>query len=107
MELTAEETDVLGGAHGAAAKFAMEIVTNYGPAMGASRLMEITRAHIDSCLFHGQSGLDFAERLLYGGAQVRVPTTLNVGAVDLLHPDLNRSEPESKERGRRLLSHTR
>src|ERR1700674_928582 len=104
MELTAEETDVLGGAHGAPAKFAMEIVTNYGRAMGASRLMEITRAHIDSCLFHGQSGLDFAERLLYGGAQVRVPPTLNVGAVDLLHPELNRSDPASIESGRRLMS---
>ncbi len=41
MELTAEETDVLGGAHGGAAKFAMEIITNYGHAIGAPRLMEL------------------------------------------------------------------
>ena len=104
MELTAEETDVLRGAHGAAAKFAMEIITDYGRAIGAQRLMEITRAHIDSCLFHGQSGLDFAERLLEGGARVRVPTTLNVGAVDLLHPELNRSDRASIASGRRLMS---
>jgi predicted aconitase len=104
MELTADETDVVGGAHGAAAKFAMEIITNYGRAIGAPRLMEITRAHIDSCLFHGRSGLDFAQRLLEGGARVRVPTTLNVGAVDLLHPELNRGDPASIESGRRLMS---
>jgi predicted aconitase len=104
MELTAEETDVLGGSSGAAAKFAMEIITDYGRAVGAPRLMEITRAHIDSCLFHGQSGLDFAERLLEGGARVQVPTTLNVGAVDLLHPELNRSDRASIESGRRLMS---
>lgn len=104
MELTAEEADVLGGSRGAAAKFAMEIIAEYGEAIGAPRLMEITRAHIDSCLFHGQSGLDFAERLVAGGARVQVPTTLNVGAVDLLHPGLNRSDKASMEKGRRLMS---
>lgn len=104
MDLTAEETDTLGGAHGAAARFAMEIITDYGRAIGAQRLMGITRAHIDSCLFHGKSGLDFAERLLEGGARVRVPTTLNVGAVDLLHPELNRSDRASSDSGRRLMS---
>ena len=104
MELTPDEADVLGGAHGAAAKFAMGIITDYGRAIGAPRLMEITRAHIDSCLFHGRSGLDFAERLVEGGARVRVPTTLNVGAVDLLHPELNRGDRASLESGRRLMS---
>ena len=95
---------MLQGRDGSAAKFAMEIVTEYGNAIGARRLMDITRAHIDSCLFHGQSGLDFAQRLVDGGAAVRVPTTLNVGAVDLLHPGLNRGDAKSIENGRRLMT---
>lgn len=95
---------MLRGGEGTAARFAMEIMSQYGDAIGAPRLMEISRAHIDSCLFHGQSGLDFAERLVKGGARVRVPTTLNVGAVDLLHPKLNRGDSRSIEDGRRLMA---
>ena len=48
------------------------------------------RAHIDSCLYHGLAGVDFAERLAAEGARVRVPATLNVAALDLLHPGLVR-----------------
>ena len=63
----------------------------------------MTGAHIDSCLDHGRAGLDFAERLLAGGAEVSVPTTLNVSSLDLLHPDLVRLDPETSERSRRLM----
>lgn len=71
---------MLSGGEGDGAQFAMEIITEWGEVIGAPRLMPITRAHIDSCLYHGQSGLDFAGRLLDGKAKVRVPSTLNVGA---------------------------
>ena len=54
----------------------------------AERLLDITGAHIDSCLYHGQAGLDFAQRLGDDNAQVAVPTTLNVSSLDLLHPEL-------------------
>ena len=36
------------------------------------------------------AGLDFARRLIDGGAQVAVPTSLNVSSLDLLHPELVR-----------------
>ena len=68
----------------------MTVVVETAEAMGASRLLDITSAHVDSCLYHGQAGLDFARRLAEGGARVRVPTTLNVSSLDLLHPELNR-----------------
>jgi hypothetical protein len=71
--------------------------------MEAERLIPIRAAHVDSCLYHGQASLDFVDRLVEGGAQVRVPTTLNVGAVDLLHPELWRGDPDLAERGRRLM----
>jgi hypothetical protein len=63
--------------------------------MGAERLLDISAAHIDSCLFHGQASLDFAKRLADGGAQVSVPSTLNVASLDLLHPDLYRGDPKT------------
>ena len=50
--------------------------------MGAAELLDIAAAHIDSSLYQGPATLDFAERLVDGGARVRVPTTLNVAGVD-------------------------
>ncbi len=69
----------------------------------ADGFVPITAAHIDGCLFHGQAGLDFAERLLAEGARVRVPTTLNVSSLDLLHPLLYRGAAETARSARRLM----
>ena len=85
-DLTAEERDIAGGAWGESAAMAMRIVTRMAEALAAPRLIEITSAHIDGCLYHGDSGVEFAERLVEGGGKVSVPATLNVGALDLLHP---------------------
>ena len=71
------------------------------------RLIPITGAHVDSCLYHGEATVDFVERLIEGGAQVTVPTTLNVGALDLLHPELWRGDATAAERGRLLMGHYR
>ena len=70
---------------------------------GAERLIEVTSAHVDGCLYHGEAGLDFAERLVAEGAHVSVPTTLNVGSLDLLHPELYRGDARTRERARRLM----
>ncbi len=37
--------------------------------------------------------LDFVRRLAELGGRVRVPTTLNVGTMDLIHPELYRGDP--------------
>jgi predicted aconitase len=87
VRLTAEEQGMLGGDHGRGTQIAMRILVTMAELYGASHLLEISSAHIDGCLYHGDSGLDFALALVAGGARVRVPTTLNVGGVDLLHPD--------------------
>jgi hypothetical protein len=44
--------------------------------------MDITAAHIDSTIYIGEAGLEFAERLADLGARVAVPSTLNVSGVD-------------------------
>ena len=101
--LTADERQMLGGAAGPALQLAMEVIKTVAAVAGADRLIPIDSAHIDSCLYHGTVGLDFAERLAAGGGRVRVPTTLNVSSLDLLHPDLVRLDPESRSRARRLM----
>ena len=85
----------------------MRLVLRAAEVTGAERLIDIASAHVDSCLYHGQASLDFADRLVDGGAHVSVPTTLNVGAVDLLHPELNRGDPQAIERGRLLMDRYR
>ena len=85
----------------------MRLVVRAAAATGADRLIDITRAHVDSCLYHGEASLDFVDRLLDGGARVTVPTTLNVGALDLLHPDRYRGEARTAERGRLLMDRYR
>jgi len=52
---------------------------------GAAELMDITAAHIDSSIYIGEAGLEFAERLASLGAQVAVPSTLNVSGLDEHH----------------------
>ncbi len=93
------------GAAGPAVAFAMRVVTSLARARGADRLVEITHAHVDSCLYHGPVGLDFVRRLRDLGGRVRVPTTLNIGALDLLHPSLvSQDFPELHTDGRELMT---
>lgn len=89
---------------GAAARLAFELVLAAGEAMGAGSLLDITGAHIDGCLYHGQAGLDFARRLADSGGQVVVPTTLNVTSLDLLHPEVYRGDPGIAAESRELMT---
>lgn len=98
---------MLAGEEGPGTAFAMRLVVRAAEVLEAERLIPISGAHVDSCLYHGQATLDFVDRLVDGGAAVRVPTTLNVGTIDLLHPELWRGDPELAERGRRLMDRYR
>ena len=103
LDLTARDTSMLSGDHGAASQLAMRIVIRLAEVMGAERLLDVTGAHIDSCLYHGRSGLDFAQSLVDGGGRVVVPTSLNVSSLDRLHPDLYRGDPETARLAGRLM----
>jgi predicted aconitase len=94
---------MLEGSAGDAASFALRVILRTAEALGAPGLIDIASAHIDGCLYHGRASLDLAERLVEQGARVTVPTTLNVGLLDLLHPGLYRGDPETAERARRLM----
>ena len=101
--LTPSDISMLNGEAGGAAASAMRILAAFSEAIGAPALLDISRAHIDGCLYHGQVSLDFVELLVSRGGKVRVPTTLNVGTLDLIHPELMRMKPEEQAPARRLM----
>lgn len=82
MDLDESDHAMLDGALGKASQVAMQILTRMAVIQGADKLIDITQAHIDACVYHGPSSLRFARRLVDWDAQVRVPTTLNSISVD-------------------------
>lgn len=96
---------MLAGEGTPAEQLAMKLIVGLARMTGAPSLIPISRAHVDGCLYHGPASLDFARTLHEGGGQVRVPTTLNVGIVDLLHPELFRGSAEVAQAGREMMRH--
>ncbi len=103
VELTTRDSAMLAGDCGEATAVAMRILVAMADVYGAERLLDIDGAHIDGCLYHGDSGVEFAELLVGGGARVRVPTTLNVGGLDLLHPEEFAGTAERRAKALRLM----
>ena len=101
--LDPEDGGRLAGADGEAAAFAMDVLVRFARAVRAERFIDIVGAHVDGCLHHGAVSLDFVEHLVRGGGRVRVPTTLNVGSIDLIHPELIRLPEPERAAGRRLM----
>jgi predicted aconitase len=103
LDLGAEEQAMLAGDEGEAVALAMRILLVAGRTQSAERLIPVASAHVDSCLYHGPSSQDFVDRLLQGGGRVRVPTTLNVGGLDLNRPDLFVGTPTVRDGSARLM----
>jgi len=103
LDLTPYERAMLSGSEGDATAMAMRIVVSAAELLAAPRLVEIRSAHIDGCLHHGDGGVEFAERLAEGGGRVAVDTTLNVGALDLLHPGVVRADAQKTAMARRQM----
>lgn len=82
LRLSEHDRAMLAGDLGPAAQMAMRILARMAPIYGASTLLDISAAHIDSTIYIGEAGLEYAERLAALGARVAVPTTLNVSGVD-------------------------
>ena len=92
----------LDGARGPAARRAMRVVAEAARLMGAEALVPIASSHVDGCLFHGAGGVAFAELLAGEGGRVAVPTTLNVGALDLVHHGAVRLTDEARDLATRM-----
>src|SRR5258707_7310631 len=82
LSLSDRDRAMLDGGHGPAAQLAMSILVRMADVYGASALMDVSQAHIDSTIYLGDATLEFAERDGSLGARVAVPTSLNVSGVD-------------------------
>ncbi len=103
MLLTDNDRAMLAGRSGEAVRTAMELLIAVAESEEAPALLDISAAHIDGGLYHGEAGLDFARDLVEGGGRVMVPTTMNVSSLDLLHPDLYRGDPGRAKAARALM----
>lgn len=82
LHLSPDDRRLLDGAEGSAAQQAMRIVCAMASQQGAAALVDVTRAHVDGCIYAGPANLVFAEKMEELGARVRVPTTMNAISVD-------------------------
>ena len=103
LQLSERDDAMLRGAFGDGVARAMRIVARTAGVMSAPHLIDITSAHIDGCLYHGQTSLDFVEYFVDTGAKVAVPTTLNVGSLDLIHPELYHGDRTIQRDAQRLM----
>lgn len=85
LSLSDKDRAILEGEHGPAPKMAMSILVRMAEVYQARELLDIEGAHIDSTIYIGEAGLEYAERLADAGAKVSVPTTLNVSGLDEEH----------------------
>jgi len=83
VRLGDRDRQMLEGKFGEASRIAMSVVSRMADVEGAPELMDVTQAHIDACGLLSDAGLEFAETLVAEGGRVRIPTTLNMGPLDL------------------------
>ena len=103
LQLSERDRSLIEGEGTPAEQLSMRVLVPVAEALGATELLDIGGAHIDSCLYHGMAGLEFAERLVEGRGRVAVATTLNVTSLDLLHPEL-RGDVANAPQARRLVA---
>ncbi len=85
VALTPEDRAMTEGVAGEASAIAMRIILRMADVLEAQRLIDVTQAHIDGCIYTGPASLEFAERLVKAGGRVKVPTTLNAISVDQMN----------------------
>lgn len=82
LHLSDHDRALLAGIKGEAAQLAMELLCAMALAQGARELIDVSRAHIDGCIYASPANLTFAEKMASLGAQVAIPTTMNAISVD-------------------------
>src|SRR3954452_6683602 len=73
---------MVNGDGGPAQALAMSILVRMADVYGATALMDISQAHIDSTIYLGDATLEFAERLASPAGRAVGPRSLNVSGVD-------------------------
>ena len=83
VKLSRRDKQFLNGEYGKAAQMAMRILVRMAEVQDAVEMMDVSQAHIDGCGLLSEASLEFAETLAAKGAKVCIPTTLNMGPLDL------------------------
>lgn len=82
LELSSADRAMLAGEAGPAARQAMRIIVTMAGQQGAQRLCDVSRGHIDGCIYASPANLTFAEKMAELGGRVVIPTTMNAISVD-------------------------
>jgi cis-L-3-hydroxyproline dehydratase len=82
FHLSTNDRAMLEGRDGRPAQLAMEMICAMAAVQGAERLIDVSRVHIDGCIYAGPAFLTFARTMADMEAKVRVPTTMNAISVD-------------------------
>ncbi|MFT3972474.1 MAG: aconitase family protein [Amaricoccus sp.] len=82
LALSDDDRAMLDGRDGPAVALAMRVIAAMARLQGAEGLTDVTRGHIDGCIYASPANLTFAETLAGMGARVRLPTTMNAISVD-------------------------
>ncbi len=83
VKLSKKDKEMLDGQQGKATQMAIRIIVRMAEVTGADEMMDVSQAHIDGCGFLSDASLEFAETLAANGGKVSIPTTLNMGPLDL------------------------
>ena len=82
LDLTDDDKAMVAGSMGKPTKLAMEVICAMAASQGARSLIDVTRGHIDGCIYAHDANLIFAEAMAEMGAQVAIPTTINAISID-------------------------
>ncbi|PLB45825.1 hypothetical protein P170DRAFT_439534 [Aspergillus steynii IBT 23096] len=82
VELSQSDQSILAGAKGTAAKVALQTILHFAAIQEATCLIDVSRAHIDACIYTGPASLKFAQSFQAMGARFALPTTLNSISID-------------------------
>ena len=83
LDLSQSDEQMLCGAQGSSREFAMNMLVRVAHCVGASRLIDITQAHLVGSYYGGPADMRVVEKLVSAGARVAVPTTLSATSADL------------------------
>jgi len=82
LQLTPSDSAMLEGSEGRPASLAMDIICTMAAMQGAARLIDVSRGHIDGCIYAHEANLIFAETMAEMGGRIRIPTTINAISVE-------------------------
>lgn len=105
MHLAADETAMLNGAEGEAARRALAYQVEIGRFFGAPRMVPVTNAHMMGDIeVLGDAGLAFLEEMQRLGARARIPITTNARCIDFAWADRLGQDPGECAKERQVIA---